>query len=236
MVVGMWATGSTARRVPGIEDAGPLTSWGLPLARIAVDIASVATVGALLLAGVLLPGGRALGRSRTTCLTWAAVAAGLWSLASVALMVLTLSDLFARPVAEVLDPATVADFALTSAQGRAYAVTAAAGLVLATLCAGVTTVPWTRAALVLAVGAVLPPAFTGHSAASADHDAAVTSLALHVAGVAVWVGGAHMMMRSYITGAVRIENTDPADPTPYVYLSTRTPQALANAVDADRTR
>lgn len=188
-VAGTWAAGSTAQQVPGIADAGPLTSWGLPLSRVVVDIASVATVGALLLAGVLLPGGRTLGRTRMGYLTWAAVAAGLWALSSAAGLVFTLSDLFARPVAEVLDPAMVADFALTSAQGRAYAAMTAAGLVLATLCAGVTTVRWARAALVLALGAVLPPAFTGHSAASGNHDAAVTSLALHVAGVAVWVGG-----------------------------------------------
>ncbi|MFD7782253.1 cytochrome c oxidase assembly protein [Streptomyces nojiriensis] len=188
-VVGVWVAGSTAQQVPGIEDAGPLTSWGLPLSRIVVDIASVATVGALLLAGVLLPGGRDLGRTRMPYLMWAAAAAGLWALSSAALMVFTLSDLFARPVAEVLNPAMVADFALTSAQGRAYAAMAAAGLILATLCAGVTTVRWARAALAVAVAAVLPPVFTGHSAASANHDAAVTSLALHVAGVAVWVGG-----------------------------------------------
>ncbi|WP_162688552.1 cytochrome c oxidase assembly protein [Streptomyces sp. ICC1] len=188
-VVAMWAAGATAQRVPGIDDAGPLTSWGLPLSRTVVDITSVATVGALLLAGVLLPGGRDLGRSRMRYLTWAALAAGLWALSSAALLVFTLSDLFARPVAEVLDPAMVADFALASAQGRAYAVMAAAGLVMATLCPGVTTVRWARVALVLAVAAVLPPAFTGHSAASTNHDAAVTSLALHVAGVAVWVGG-----------------------------------------------
>ncbi|MCX5275319.1 MULTISPECIES: bifunctional copper resistance protein CopD/cytochrome c oxidase assembly protein [Streptomyces] len=188
-VVAMWAAGSTAQRVPGIEDAGPLTSWGLPLSRILVDAASVGTVGALLLAGVLLPGGRDLGAARMRYVAWAAVAAGLWALASAALLVFTLSDLFARPVDEVLDPAMVADFALSSAQGRSYAAMAAAGLILATLCAGVTTVRWARAALVLAVAAVLPPAFTGHSAASANHDAAVTSLALHVAGVAAWVGG-----------------------------------------------
>ncbi|MFH8257601.1 cytochrome c oxidase assembly protein [Streptomyces roseolus] len=187
--VAMWAAGSTAPRVPGIEDAGPLTAWGLPLSRVVVDIASVATVGALLLAGILLPGGRNLGPGRMRYLAWAAVAAGLWAVSSAGLLVFTLSDLFARPVAEVLDPAMVADFAVTSAQGRSYAAMAAAGLVLATLCVGVTTVRWARAALVLAVAAVLPPAFTGHSAASANHDAAVTSLALHVAGVAVWVGG-----------------------------------------------
>ncbi|PWK65097.1 Protein of unknown function (DUF3093) [Streptomyces sp. CG 926] len=45
---------------------------------------------------------------------------------------------------------------------------------------------------------------------------------------------AHLLMRSYISGAVRIENTDPEDPTPYVYLSTRTPQALADALDSTR--
>ncbi|MFD3675316.1 DUF3093 domain-containing protein [Streptomyces sp. NPDC058613] len=45
---------------------------------------------------------------------------------------------------------------------------------------------------------------------------------------------AHMTMRSYITGAVRIENTDAADPTPYVYLSTRSPKALADALEAAR--
>ncbi|MCX5275316.1 DUF3093 domain-containing protein [Streptomyces virginiae] len=46
---------------------------------------------------------------------------------------------------------------------------------------------------------------------------------------------AHTLMRSYVTGAVRIENTDPDDPTPYIFLSTRTPQALADALGHART-
>ncbi|WP_331753286.1 DUF3093 domain-containing protein (plasmid) [Streptomyces sp. NBC_00637] len=41
---------------------------------------------------------------------------------------------------------------------------------------------------------------------------------------------AHMVMRSYITTAVRVEVVDPEDPTPYVYLSTRTPDRLAEAI------
>ncbi|MBT2405434.1 MULTISPECIES: DUF3093 domain-containing protein [unclassified Streptomyces] len=47
---------------------------------------------------------------------------------------------------------------------------------------------------------------------------------------------AYMLMRSYIPTAVRIEITDPADPTPYVYVSTREPQALAAALRAARTQ
>ncbi|HWM40649.1 MAG TPA: DUF3093 domain-containing protein [Streptomyces sp.] len=43
---------------------------------------------------------------------------------------------------------------------------------------------------------------------------------------------AHMLLRSYIRTAVRVEVSDPADPTPYVYLSTRFPQRLAEALSA----
>ncbi|MFD3543191.1 DUF3093 domain-containing protein [Streptomyces sp. NPDC058662] len=43
---------------------------------------------------------------------------------------------------------------------------------------------------------------------------------------------AFMLMRSYVPTAVRIEVTDPADPTPYVYVSTREPEALRAAVIA----
>ncbi|MFG2713294.1 DUF3093 domain-containing protein [Streptomyces goshikiensis] len=43
---------------------------------------------------------------------------------------------------------------------------------------------------------------------------------------------AFMLLRSYVPTAVRVEVTDPADPTPYVYLSTREPQALVAALRA----
>lgn len=45
---------------------------------------------------------------------------------------------------------------------------------------------------------------------------------------------AFMLMRSYIPTAVRVDITDPADPTPYLYLSTRNPDALIAALTAIR--
>ncbi|MER7398047.1 DUF3093 domain-containing protein [Streptomyces sp. NPDC000151] len=45
---------------------------------------------------------------------------------------------------------------------------------------------------------------------------------------------AFMLMRSYIPTAVRVEVADPADPTPYVYLSTRHPEELSAALAAIR--
>jgi hypothetical protein len=41
-----------------------------------------------------------------------------------------------------------------------------------------------------------------------------------------------MLLRSYVPTALKVEVTDPADPTPYVYLSTRSPQRLADALAA----
>ncbi|MDQ0773966.1 hypothetical protein QF026_002432 [Streptomyces aurantiacus] len=46
---------------------------------------------------------------------------------------------------------------------------------------------------------------------------------------------AHMLLRAYVPTALRVDITDPADPTPYVYLSTRDPERLAAALDAART-
>jgi hypothetical protein len=43
---------------------------------------------------------------------------------------------------------------------------------------------------------------------------------------------AHMLLRSYIRTAIRVEVVDPDDPTPYIYLSTRSPQRLAAALRA----
>ncbi|MEU8762468.1 DUF3093 domain-containing protein [Streptomyces sp. NPDC048659] len=45
---------------------------------------------------------------------------------------------------------------------------------------------------------------------------------------------AFMLMRSYVPTAVRVEVVDPADPTPYVYLSSRDPEGLVAALEASR--
>ncbi|MEU2224198.1 DUF3093 domain-containing protein [Streptomyces sp. NPDC018347] len=46
---------------------------------------------------------------------------------------------------------------------------------------------------------------------------------------------AFLLLRAYIPGALRVEVTDPEDPTPYLYLSTREPERLAAAIEAART-
>jgi hypothetical protein len=43
---------------------------------------------------------------------------------------------------------------------------------------------------------------------------------------------AFLLLRAYIPTALRVEVTDPDDPTPYLYLSTREPERLAEALKA----
>ncbi|MEH0473337.1 DUF3093 domain-containing protein [Streptomyces hayashii] len=45
---------------------------------------------------------------------------------------------------------------------------------------------------------------------------------------------AFLLLRSYIPTALKVEVTDPDDPTPYLYLSTREPERLAQALVAAR--
>jgi len=45
---------------------------------------------------------------------------------------------------------------------------------------------------------------------------------------------AQLMIRGYVPGGVRIEVADPEDPTPYLLISSRNPEKLAIALDANR--
>lgn len=47
---------------------------------------------------------------------------------------------------------------------------------------------------------------------------------------------AFMVLRSYVPTAVRVDVTDPADPTPYVYVSSRNPSRVVEILDAVRRR
>ncbi len=47
---------------------------------------------------------------------------------------------------------------------------------------------------------------------------------------------AFMLLRAYVPTALRVTVTDPQDPTPYLYLSTREPERLAAALEAARAK
>ena len=182
--------GRPAANLDGLPDPGPGTGWGLPVARVIGDLAAVLTVGLLLLGAVLVPARD--GELRGERLRWTRAArwAGLvWAGAVMALALLTLSDVLATPVSEVLDPALLWSFLVDIDLGRALLVQALLALAVA-VCAGLVTTT-TGAGLVglLAVAALVPPTLTGHAGTSTEHTVAVTSLMVHVIGISLWCGG-----------------------------------------------
>ncbi|XVQ82247.1 cytochrome c oxidase assembly protein [Microbispora siamensis] len=203
LALALWFGGGRPQpAIQGLPAPGALTTWGLPVVRLVHDVCAAATVGALLAAVVLAPAsGRALVRvAGDWALGWAASAA--------VTAVLTLSDFIGLPPGDALRSGALSTFLFHIPQGQAFLTVTLAALAIAAgsfLPHG----PLLRFALLaVALLAVLPPAYVGHSASAADHNLAVLSLMAHVAAVALWTGGlyalvAHLRGGPGLTDAVR---------------------------------
>ncbi len=190
MLAALWiGDGRPVAPPPGLPDEGRLTAWVLPMVRLVADLAGVLSVGLLTCAAVLLPSRKGeLGATGLRC-TRAGSWAGLsWSLLVLVELLLFGSELVGVPVSGLTD-STALSFLLNVDLGRALLVQAFVALLVAG--AARFTVTSLGAALVLAaaLAAWIPQALVGHAAGSDDHTAAVTSLAVHLIGMALWCGG-----------------------------------------------
>src|SRR5206468_8875993 len=103
-------------------------------------------------------------------------------------VLLTVSDVEGAPVPQALGSGT-ATLAWTLPQTRALiVVTLLAGAVVV-LASRTATVTGARCTLALALVALVPPLYTGHSAHTTDHAVATGSLVVHVVAATAWIGG-----------------------------------------------
>ncbi|MFC3998825.1 cytochrome c oxidase assembly protein [Nocardiopsis sediminis] len=179
----------TAQVIPGLPDAGPLTRWGLPVARTVMDVAGALTVGLLLLAAFLLPNdkgllsGQAQGYVRAS--SWAAL---VWAVAAGVTLVFQLSDLLGLPPGEVIGD-QLTSYAGSVSQGIGLMFVILFATAVALFGRTTETAAGAFGLVVTGLAGVVPPALTGHSASSGAHELAITGLALHVLAISVWVGG-----------------------------------------------
>lgn len=198
-LVVLGVTGQLAVVTPALFDPGALVRYGLPAVRTAHDLAAAVTVGLTFFAawfvapspgaegakrdGLKLEGPqRWLVRSSTT-------AALLWLVSAGAVIVLTAADVSGVRVGAPGFGAVAVSFVSQVDLGRSLGVSMLLVAVVATLtflATRVVTVAW---AAVLSLLALLPLALGGHAAGSQDHMNSVDSLALHLVGVCLWVGG-----------------------------------------------
>ncbi len=191
LVVVLLAGGGAPQPVPaGLPDSGPVTGWGLPSVRLLADLAGLAAVGLLLAAGLLLSSPeQRLADGPARAATLAGRVSGVWLLAVMVQIVLTVSDIFGVPPSQATDATVLRSFLGQTSQGRGLLVQAALVVVVAGLARAATSPRGAVLALVFAVAAMTPPALTGHSASSGSHELAVASLLLHLVAAALWVGG-----------------------------------------------
>lgn len=193
--------GANLEALPGLPYPGTLTTWALPATTLGSQICSVATIGLLLAAVVLSPrdgqGLSAIGYRRMQAAGWAALA---WCLCNLARLVFTLSDFLGSPVDRSVSFTGLVNFALTVTLGQALVFSAGLAAAVFLTCRISLRPLGATVALVLAVLAAVPPIFTGHNAASGNHQLAVSSMLLHVIPMTLWVGG---LLALALTGSLR---------------------------------
>lgn len=192
-----------AGAVPDLLDPGAVVRWGAPAATVLAELAGAVTLGALVLAAVVLPvaprRARADGaRLRTADVdgsAWpaatvvAAVAAGVWTVAAVADLVLGYARIAGRPLTSPTFGQELGLFVSSVSLGRiglGVVVVAALTCVVAMLVTSPVGAVW--AGLLAAVALALQ-AQTGHAAGTSSHELATSTMFLHLLSASVWVGG-----------------------------------------------
>lgn len=180
--------------IQGLPDGGALTRWGLPVARSLRDLSAASTIGLLFLVAVLLPrDARArprLGQARSRGLGAAGIGAGLWAIASAAVLMLTYSDTAGIPIVEPSLWARMPAYVKSVDPGQANLVSTALVVAVAVSCLVARRVENAEAAvLLLSVAALWPLASTGHASTDANHQQSVLLLFAHLVAVSIWFGG-----------------------------------------------
>jgi cytochrome c oxidase assembly factor CtaG/putative copper export protein len=187
-VVAVVIGGAAVPVVEGLSDVGPVVRWGLPLLRVVQDLSAALTLGLLLVGAWLLPG-----RGRPGLMLRAAryaVATGVvWVVATVVGVVLGFADAAGTPLGDPQLWSQLLTFVWSLETLRVAIISAVLAAAATTVAAVSLSRRGLATAAVLAVGALLPLALAGHAAGTNDHETAVNTLAVHVIGASVWVGG-----------------------------------------------
>ena len=170
-----------------IQDPGAFARWGLPAAKLLVNLGAAGMIGALVLAVWALAPKR---REFDVALDVAAASAALFTVASAVTGLLTFLVVTGVPLS-LGDTfgAQLGQFLTSIPLGQSWLTTTLMGAAVTVLCFAVRNHTAVLFVTVLAVASLVPMAQQGHAAGTAGHNAAITALALHLVFAGVWLGG-----------------------------------------------
>ncbi len=172
---------------PAILDPGVAVRFGLPIAKLLVNVGAAVSLGSLVIVCFAL---RPQSPEFSRALDAASVGAAIWTIGSIATGLFLFLTVFNEPLS--LSPqfgSTLQYFATGTELGQAWLITAIAAAILTTACLVVRNTTILGVVLVGAAAALIPMSTQGHQGGTADHDAATTALYLHILFAAIWLGG-----------------------------------------------
>ncbi|WP_214111333.1 copper resistance D family protein [Acrocarpospora catenulata] len=182
------ATWTTApENAPGIPLPGPLVEFGLPVTRLLLDVAAVATVGLSLLPKLLgFDDPAATEPVASRARHWAVVSALVWCATALVATVLSAAEIMPGQTPDL------AAYVDSIGSGQGLVVSASAALASATV--GMLAVRFgekvpAELRILVALFGLLPLPVTGHASNWYWHDLSMVSMELHVVGAAAWTGG-----------------------------------------------
>ena len=188
---------------PLLGDPGLGVRFGLPIAKLLVDITAATLIGALVLALWAFDSAEAAYRK---AIDLAAGSAFALTISAVAVGILTFVSVSNTPFSADPKFGQQLWFFVTSiALGQAWMWTIGLAAIVTVLCIAVTNQTALFFVGLVAMGSLVPMALQGHAAGISGHAAAITSLGLHLVFVSVWFGGvvSLVLLRKHIA-AVRL--------------------------------
>ncbi|MCS4277179.1 putative copper resistance protein D [Mycetocola sp. BIGb0189] len=170
-----------------LSDPGATVRYGLPIAKMIVNISAAGMIGALTLVLFALTPQR---REYGAALDVASASAALFTIASGATGVLTFLNVTGTKFELTQEFGSKIGVFFTDVEaGRAWLITTLIAAAVTVLCFSVRGQTLVFFVGVLAAFSLLPMAQQGHAAGTSGHGQAVTALGLHLLFAGVWLGG-----------------------------------------------
>ena len=172
---------------PLVLSPGPVVLYGLPIAKLLVNIGGAGAIGALVLTCFALDPGKP---EFSRALDVAAGSAALWTVASAFTGFYSFLSALNQPLR--LDSAfgdILASFLTTTELGQAWLATTLVAAAVTVLCFAVRNPTVLLFVTAFAVVGLLPMSLQGHRGGTADHDSATAAIFLHVLFAGIWLGG-----------------------------------------------
>ncbi|CAB4344671.1 unannotated protein [freshwater metagenome] len=179
----------TTMELTGLPKVPTFTLWALPLSRLVTDLCAVLAVGSLIFIGVIFPHkNEKLDSGTVPAVSFSIFVIAIWLAAAIIQSLLSISNIFALPVSEVLTPNVIRSVLTQTEIGKIFLsqfIVLGIALLLANRMA---TSQQARTTLLVVLGANFIPALGGHSGLAKNHELAASTMAVHLLSLSIWVG------------------------------------------------